>query len=149
MQGINNYTYNPNFRYGGYKKSMQNSRKADGIELLINKSMEALKAAAEYQVPENSRFRRVYAAFDMPENPYEALISLSCDELQPKDMRRISAAVHKPKSSKYYIQYIFKGTKNDILQYLSDEKSQTEIKNALKELSEKLGREEKDEQYNL
>jgi len=129
IKNLNNY--NPIFS-GGNNKEMP-KRELNTAEL-AEKCTELLKDAAERQVPENDKFRKLFAAFYIPNSQFEVWISASHDEIQPKNMRRISVEVHHKNSDKFFSQYIYKGTKKEILNFLGSKNSQKTILEAVEQL---------------
>ena len=111
-----------------------------GIEKLIDKCADVLKEEAERRVPENNKFSRVFAAFNVPDANYEAFISISHDELEPKNTRRISVEIGRVNSDRNYMQYIFKGTKKEILEFLAGAESRKSILKSAAELMEAADR---------
>lgn len=108
--------------------------KKSGIEILVDKSADVLKEEAERRVPENNKFSRVFAVFKVPDTNYEAFIAVSHDELEPKNTRRISVEIGRANSDRNYMQYIFKGTKKEILEFLAGAESRESILKSAAEL---------------
>ena len=135
MSEINNLN-NYNTAFNGVNNKEMQKRKLNTAELTA-KCTAMLKEDAERRMPENGRFRKFCAAFDIPETRFEAWISASNDEIQPKDMRRIAVEVHHQNSDKFYSQYIYKGAKQEILKFLDDEKSQKIILDAVIQLQKR------------
>ena len=146
MNNISNYNnynnYNTSF-YGKPDNKENNVEESLDTKALINTSADYLHELAERQVPENNKFRKLVVAFDIPNTPNEAFLSVSHDEIQPKDMRRMAIEVHHANSDKYYTRYLFKGTKKEVMDYILKEENQKEMLKAVNELSKKV-----DELYN-
>lgn len=139
MNKINNYNnYNMPFYGTQQKETALNNTSDNDIKALINKCVDVIKDSAERMVPENNKFRKFFVAFDVPDTRHEAIISISHDELDPKDKRRLAVEVHHANSDKFYSQYLFKGTKKEIIDFIADKNNQKEIYDSVKELSKSV-----------
>ena len=90
-----------------------------------------------------NKFRKLFIAFDVPDSRHEALISISHDEIEPKNLRRVAVEVHHSNSDKFYTQYLFKGTKKEVMDFISNSDNKQEMLEIVENLSKKI-----DEDYN-
>ena len=109
--------------------------KEEKMNILVTKASDLLAKRAEREVPENGKFRRIFVAFDVPDTQNEALISIEQDETQPKDMRRLSVGVHRLGSDRVTSNYIVKGTKKEIIEYLKKSEFKEEFTDTVNSLS--------------
>ncbi len=119
----------------GKKEIMDKDEK---MEILIPKASNLLANRAEREVPENGKFRKIFVAFDIPDTQNEALISFEHDEIDPKNMRRISIGVHRLGSDRITSNYIIKGTKNELIEYLKKIEFKKEFKDTVNLLSDSV-----------
>lgn len=114
------------------------SEKGSTTDLLISKSREYLAQRAEREVPENGIFTRLFVAYDIPETKNEAIIAIEHDEKEPKTQRRLSIGVHNQHSDRLFSNYVLKGTKQEIINYLNKKENQEVIKTTVANLSAKV-----------
>ena len=114
------------------------SEKGSTTDLLISKSREYLAQRAEREVPENGIFTRLFVAYDIPETNNEAIIAIEHDEKEPKTQRRLSIGVHNQHSDRLFSNYVLKGTKQEIINYLNNKENQETIKTTVSNLSAKV-----------
>ena len=114
------------------------SEKGSTTDLLISKSREYLAQRAEREVPENGIFTRLFVAYDIPETNNEAIIAIEHDEKEPKTQRRLSIGVHNQHSDRLFSNYVLKGTKQEIINYLNNKENQEVIKTTVANLSAKV-----------
>lgn len=138
MKINSNYNkYNRSFL--GIKKDKQSMpNKDEKIHLLIEKGKNILHQRAEREVPENGKFIRVFVAFDIPETQNEALMIVEPDAIDPKINRRFSIGVHRQNSDRLTSNYIFKGSKKEILDYLKNNDNQSELFKIILDLSKSV-----------
>lgn len=136
---INNNYNNYNSSFSGIDKDkipmLSNDEKTN---LLIEKSRDILYQRAEREVPENGKFIRVFVAFDIPETQNEALMIVEPDAIDPKINRRFSIGVHRQNSDRLTSNYIFKGSKKEILDYLKNNDNQSELYKIVTDLSKSV-----------
>ncbi len=104
---------------------------------IVMSSNKLLSDISERQVPENGQFKSVSIDYNIPDSTNMAKVTIECDKEYPKTQRRISVGVHHQDRDRLISNYMFKGTKKEVLAYLTDEKNQTEFFNTIKKLSEK------------
>jgi hypothetical protein len=129
---------NKNISFNGINKGQAKvSEKGDVTNILVEKSRKHLLERAQREVPPNGPFTRLFVAFDIPNSLNEAVIAIEHDEKEPKTQRRLSIGVHHQYSDKVFSNYVLKGTKEDILNYLYDQENQESIKSTILNLSKK------------
>ena len=134
MQKINGTNYTP--QYSGINKgNLEMLSKDEKMQILIPKCSEVLTQRAEKEVPENGKFRKIFVAFDIPDTKNEALITIEADAKDYKNQRRVSIGVHHQNSDRVVSNYMFKGTKQEIIDYLKDSKNFPEFTQTVNELS--------------
>ncbi len=137
-----NYFYNnisaPKLLRAGRKEVTMNESNDNKIQKLITKGISILSDMIERYVPENNKFKKIFAAFDIPGTRNEALLSVSHDEIQPKDIRRFGVEVHHLNSDKFYSQYLYKGTKKEVLDFIQNSKNKEIIADSIEKLSNKV-----------
>ena len=132
----NNYNNQPIF-FGNKKKEvpMTNEEK---MQVIMAKGREELCDMTEREVPENGDFKKVVIAFLIPDSNNEAEVSVESDKNNFKTQRYLSVGVHHKSRDRLLSKYILNGTKKEILDYLNDDKNQTEIIEKIQELSKKV-----------
>lgn len=129
---------NNNISFNGIGKGQQRvSKNESTTDLLITKSREYLAQRAEREVPENGAFTRIFVAYDIPDSQNEAVIAIEHDEKEPKTQRRLSIGVHNQHSDRLFSNYVLKGTKEEILNFLNNKENQETIKTTISNLSKK------------
>ncbi|MCD7740426.1 MAG: hypothetical protein LUH11_03660 [Candidatus Gastranaerophilales bacterium] len=111
--------------------------KEEQMPILIEKGAGVLNEKAQLQVPENGKFNRIFVAFNIPETPNEAVFTIEHDELNPKNSRRLSIGVHHNNMDRLFSNYVLKGTKQEILDYLKNKDNYKDILEIVNNLSEK------------
>ena len=72
----------------------------------------------EREVPENGKFKPIFIAFDIPKTRNEASLKIDYDGANPKDGRILKLDVRRNGTSRLVSNYIFYGTKKEIMDYL-------------------------------
>ena len=132
--GNNYYKYDPKAP-APERGSLDMLSKEEKMDILVPKCSDLLTKRAEREVPENGKFHRIFVAFEIPETQNETLFSIEPDAKDFKDIRRMSIAVHRKNSDRIISNYMFKGTKEEVLNYLKDEKNYAEFKQTVNSLS--------------
>ncbi len=136
---INNNYNNYNSSFSGIDKDKIPMLSDDEkTNLLIEKSRDILYQRAEREVPENGKFRKIFVAFDIPQTQNEALITIEHDAIDPKTNRRLSVGVHRQNSDRITSNYIFKGPKKEVLDYLKNNDNQNELYKIVTDLSKSV-----------
>lgn len=129
---------NNSISFNGIGKGQQRVSKSESTtDLLITKSREYLAQRAEREVPENGVFTRIFVAYDIPDTQNEAVIAIEHDEKEPKTQRRLSIGVHNQHSDRLFSNYVLKGTKEEILNFLNNKENEETIKTTISNLSAK------------
>ncbi len=136
---INN-NYN-NFNAPSFEANKDNFSMLDKekkTDSLLEKGRSILYKRAEREVPENGKFRKIFVAFDIPETQNEALISIEHDAVSPEVNRRLSVGVHRQNSDRITSNYLFKGTKREVLDYINNKDNQAELHKTINNLSKSV-----------
>ncbi|MBQ4077830.1 hypothetical protein IJD15_01445 [bacterium] len=137
MKINNNYNkFNTQFSQAG-KDSPIMLTYEQKMNILVPKTKEVLAETAEKQVPENGLFRKVFVSFSVPDTDNKALLGIEYDEAEPKTQRRLFVGVHHNNSDRLTQNYLLKGTKAEILEYLKDNSNQQSIIDSVNNLSKK------------
>ena len=138
MDRINNSSNNYNTPFSGTNKDKPVMLdKEEKMKILTAKTKEVLSQAAEREVPENGRFSRVFVTFSVPESDNKAVFSIIHDDVDYKDKRQLSIGVHRQNSDRMFSNFIMKGTKKEIIEFLNDERNNEELKQIVEHLSVK------------
>lgn len=135
MNVNNNYNqYNTSF--SGIKKDKNSMlTKDEKIKFLLKKGIGILHERAEREVPENGKFTKIFVAFDIPETQNEAIVSIEHDAINTKDLRRVSLGVHRLHSPRLESNYIFKGTKSEVLEFVKNQENIDKLYSSVNNLS--------------
>lgn len=132
----NNFKFNTSFKsINKDKPTMQENKLL--TDALVSKTREFLADRTEKEIPENGLFRKIFVAFDVPETNNEALLLLEMDGEEPRTQRRLSIGVHHKNADRLTSNYVLKGTKKEIIEYLKDFSNQQFIIDTVKDLSDK------------
>lgn len=139
MDNVNNNFNKTNINFSGINKDKPQKMlsREERMNLLMSQVRTILLEDAERQVPENGQFRRVNTLFDIPETSNEGILSIEHDELEPKTQRRLKMSVRHENSDRLVSNYILKGTKKEILDYLKDDNNLAKLIEIANELSDK------------
>lgn len=107
------------------------------MNILVPKTKEVLAESAQMQVPENGLFRKVFVTFSVPDTNNKAVLGIEYDENEPKTQRRLFVGVHHENRDAMVKNYILKGTKSEILEYLKDNSNQQNLIDTVNMLSTK------------
>ncbi len=136
-----NFVYNNkcNFvAFGTNKKVEGMQNKPEAINELTNKLRDILSQRAEREVPQNGKFSPVSVSFTVPDTQNKAKVAIEPDFINPKNSRRLSVASYRIGSDRLISSYIFKGTKQEIIDYLHNSESQDRIIKIIKHLSDSV-----------
>ena len=137
MDKINNFQINNNL-YLDKTKGKELDTNDNKILKLVSNCVENIQEKAEREVPENGKFTKLLVGFDIPESQNEAFIGIEHDEINPKDTRRVAIHARRQNTDKIFSNYIFKGTKKEILEYFKAPERKEEIYEIVKNLSSKV-----------
>lgn len=132
----NNFKFNTSFKsINKDKPNMQENKLL--TDALVLKTREFLADRTEKEIPENGLFRKIFVAFDVPDTNNEALLLIEMDGEEPRTQRRLSIGVHHRNADRLTSNYVLKGTKKEIIEYLKDFSNQQFIIDTVKDLSDK------------
>ncbi len=142
MVRLNN---NGDNNYNNYANSLGKLNKGDIVmenneqvfKKIVNTSNEMLANLAERLVPENGKFNSVAIDYKLPKSNNMAKVMIECDLEDPKTQRRISVGVHHKDRDRLISNYICKGTKKEVLDYLKAEENKQTFFDTINELSAK------------
>ena len=129
------YTQNINSFKGGCRANM-NSRKEKNIGLFAVNGAKILAKKAQFEVPENGKFSKVGIIFNIPNTQNLAHYNIEYDELEPTNTRRFSIGATRKGSDRLTSVYLAKGSKQDIINFLSDEENCSKIQETLRQVSQ-------------
>lgn len=136
MQINNNNNFNTNFSKANKDKPKVLTYEQK-MNILVPKTKEVLADTVQKQVPENGLFRKVFVTFSVPDTNNKAVLGLEYDENEPKTQRRLFVGVHHENRDAMVKNYILKGTKSEILEYLKDGSNQQKLIDTVNTLSAK------------
>ncbi len=134
---INNNNTIRNNTFTGIKRNSTSEKVEQFKNVLIPEVHKCLAEVAERRVPENGIFTRLEANFPIPESTYMAALNIFSAAGETKDQRILSIGVHHPNSDKMFTNYLIKGTKKEILDYLKDSRNQKEVIESVFHLEQK------------
>lgn len=134
---INNNNNNFNTNFSANKDKPKVLTYEQKMNILVPKTKEVLAETSEMQVPENGLFRKVFVSFSVPDTHNKAILGIEYDENEPKTQRRLFVGVHHENRDAMVKNYILKGTKAEILEYLKDTSNQQDLINTVNMLSDK------------
>ncbi len=123
------------FFTGVKKDSNVETDKNAVFKKIVRTSNEIIASSAERQVPENGKFKPVSVGYHIPGSQNMAKVIVECDGEEPKTQRRIRVGVHHQDRDRLTSNYIYKGTKKEVLEYLSDEKNLAQFIETIKKLA--------------
>ena len=143
MNAINNLCitgvkYNNTIFTGLKKENPKMQNKEEQTEFVIGVVLEAMAKRIEYEVPENGKFNKLSVSCNVPETSNKAMLAIECDALEPKNSRRLSVGVRRKTSDRVISNYILKGTKKEILDYVKNPDNREEIIKTVNNLSESV-----------
>lgn len=141
---IQNNIYIPqNFTGMTVKKENKTVSMENALTKMIPQGNEVLIKKAEKEVPENGRFAPVVVTYKLPDSNNKVRVKIEHDEKEYQTQRRLSVGVHHENSDRLSSEYLKKGTKQEIITYLSEENTTKEMADAMIKLSKKT-----DDYYN-
>ena len=137
MDKINNNLKNVNINSNNTAGKVK-SENEEMLDFAVKMCSEKLLESSERRVPEYNKFAPHSIAFYIPGTSNIAEITVKQDEENYKTQRRVLVGVHHKNSDVLISNYLFKGTKKEVLEYiktLSGERL-NELTKVIKELSE-------------
>lgn len=102
------------------------------------KALEKIVESAQYQVPENGKCAPYIFHLNDSYAQNRIRYAIEYDPNEPKDQRVFSVGVSKMYSDKMAQEFVFSGTKKEILEYLKSPEVQDEIYETIIRLSNKV-----------
>lgn len=107
--------------------------------LLIQKGKKIFRDNVEKKVPEEGPTQRVFVAFDYPGTGYEAFLAAEEDHLN-RNSRRVRVMMRPQGSGRVMSNYIWKGTKQELLRWLDQEERESELLKIFQDLADSLAK---------
>ena len=107
------------------------------IKKLTDMAVSYLRNVSERTVPENGKFANSFVTIELPESQNIALISIEPSAKEPKTQRILLVGVHNKYSDRIFSNYMFTGTKKEVLDYIDGGKNNSEIIDSINTLSKK------------
>ncbi len=104
----------------------------------MNAALDYIKENAERRVPENGKYTKLMALFDINGTSNEARIAIEYDPVDPKNKRTVTAGVVRKGTDRLYTSYISTGTKKEILEFLNSKECPDTVYKSVKKLSSKV-----------
>lgn len=92
----------------------------DKMKLLVSKTVEVEAENVKNKVPETGPFSKVFVTFEHPDKKLKGMLSVEADGRE-EEIRRVSAGMFIPGEDRVVSNYVFKGTKAEVLAWLSEE----------------------------
>ena len=109
--------------------------------LLIQKVREVFRANVERELPEEGPTQGVFVCFNYPGTEYEAFLRAEEDHLNWSG-RRVRVMMRPQGSNRVMSNYIWKGTKQELLRWLDQEERQSELEKFFQNLADSLAKED-------
>ena len=136
---ITNNTVNYNrFFSGKYNEKSKMQNKNSTIGELTDKLCEILHERAELEVPRNGKFSQISVSYTIPDTQNKAKVAISSDPINPSNLRRVSVSSYRIGSDRMVSTYIFKGTKQEVLNYILTPQCQSQIVEIASKLSDSV-----------
>jgi len=110
------------------------------LDKLFAKCKEAFVSELDRRLPQNGTFAQIGTALKIPGTNNVAILIISADSEDPKEKRNLQVGVKHQNSDRLISNYILNGTKQEIIDYLSNKKNDEEIKFLIKTLSKETDR---------
>lgn len=107
--------------------------------ILIQKGRKIFRNNVEKEIPEEGPTERVFVVFDYPGTEYEAFLTAEADHLDWSG-RGVSAMMRPKGSSRIMSNYIWKGTKQELLRWLDQEEREGELRKIFQDLADSLAK---------
>jgi len=85
--------------------------------ILISKAAEFLADVVQTRIPETGVFQTVSVIFDYPGEPFGGRLAVE-KSYEALDSRRITAGIHRKNDDRLVSNYLFTGTKAEVLDWL-------------------------------
>ena len=135
---------NTNINFKGYDMSAKEikpiNQKVDVEKLkdFNKKALDKIVEDCEYQIPENGKCAPYVFHLNDSAAQNRIRYAIEYDPNEPKDKRIFSVGVSKIYDDKMAQEFLFKGTKKEILEHLASKEAQEEIYETILKLSNKI-----------
>ena len=126
------------FFSGEYNEKSKMQNKNSTIGELTDKLCEILYERAELEVPKNGKFSQVSVSYTIPDTQNKAKVAIISDPINPSNLRRVSVNSFRIGSDRMISTYIFKGTKQEVLDYISSPECKSQIIETALKLSDSV-----------
>lgn len=109
--------------------------------ILIQKGRGIFRDMVEKKLPEEGPTENVFVTFDYPGTQFEAFLVAEADHLDWGG-RRVRAMMRPKGCNRVMSNYIWKGTKQKLLQWLSQEERDGELQKTFHDLADSLAKED-------
>lgn len=110
------------------------------LDRLFSKCKEAFVSELDRRIPQNGMFSQIGTALKIPGTNNVAVLIISADMENPKEMRNLQVGVKHQNSDRLISNYVLNGTKQEIIDFLANNKNDEEIKFLIKTLSKETDR---------
>lgn len=107
------------------------------MDLLVRKVVEVLTEKIEKEVPAEGSFERIGVRYHHPESEFRGILSLE-EDLVRAGHCRLNASMFLLGDDKLVSNYLMKGTRQEILNYLNQEETIPELIGIFEHLKEKV-----------
>ena len=136
---------NENINFKGYhnmsSKEIEPTNKKIDVEKLKDfnkKALDKITESAQLQLAENGKCAPYVFYLNDGDSQNRIRYAIEYDPNEPKDKRIFSIGVSKLHSDKMVQEFLFKGTKKEVLEYLKSSESQEEIYETILKLANKI-----------
>ena len=105
------------------------------IHMISVKMMELLLEASQKRVPENGKFSKFSLTMQFPDERYFGTITVDFGS-NPRTERTVAVGVYPAASNRMVSNYVFWGTKKELLTWFSDSETADELANSFIHLRE-------------
>lgn len=128
----------PKYRIGFNERKQQRVKPMDKnnqeqITALTDKLCSVLLSRANNEVPYQGKFAKLSVSYKIPNTSNKFMVVIEHDEVSPENLRRISIGAHHENSDMTIKEYIFKGRREEVLDFLTkDEAKQQFLSGAIR-----------------
>ena len=91
------------------------------MKLLVSKVVEVEAENVKNKVPETGTFTKVFVTYEHPNKKLKGMLSVEADGRE-QEIRRISAGMFIQSEDRIVSNYVFKGTKAEVVSWLTEER---------------------------
>ena len=107
------------------------------LNILFEAVTEHLVRLARDQVPETGSFRRVSMGGYRKGHPFHSILGIE-ESYESETMRRISLGMYREGEDRVISNYLFRGTKQEVIAWLEDPENRQEIIDTFEHLESRL-----------